>query len=89
MEEGNLEQAWKDNNIVDFNPTHWKYVGDATMRPATYQNQVARDKINDYAREKIGRPLAEEVQLSNFAKKLKEPSISEVPIHICLEISYS
>ena len=70
VEEGYHDQTWKDYNVFDFwkiydiisnqmikyNPTHWKYVGDATMRPATYQNQVSRDKRNNYAREKIGRP---------------------------------
>ena len=47
--EGELNQTWKDDNIVDFwkfcnllynhminyNPTHRKYAVDATMRPAT------------------------------------------------------
>ena len=49
VEEGDLNQTWKDDNIVDFwtfrvllynhminyNPTHHKYAVDATMRPAT------------------------------------------------------
>ena len=29
MEEEDLEQTWKDNNIVDFDPTYRKYAGDA------------------------------------------------------------
>ena len=59
------------------------------MRPATQQNQAARYKIKDDARVKRGRALSEKVQLSNFVKKSKKPSIAEVPIHVCVGISYS
>ena len=85
MAERELDQTWKDHNIFDlwtfrdllsnqmikYNPTHHKYVGGTNMRPAKYQNQAARYKINYYARGKGSRPLVEEVQLSNFEKKKK------------------
>ena len=75
--------------MLKYNPTHQKYAGDSNMRPAAQQNQASRDKIKDDARLKIGRPLAEDLQLSNFAKNPKKPSISEVPIHVCVGISHS
>ena len=76
-----IDQTWKDNNIIDlwtfrdilsnqtikYNPNHRKYAGDANMRPGTQQNQSARNKSKDNARKKIGKPLEEEIQLSNFA----------------------
>ena len=54
--ERNLEQTWKDNNIVVFwkfcyllsnqmlkyNSTHRKYAGDTNMIPNTQKNQAAR-----------------------------------------------
>ena len=75
--------------MLKYNPTHHKYAGDANMIPAAQQNQASRDKIKDDARLKIGRPLAEDLQLSNFSKNPKKPSISEVPIHVCVGISHS
>ena len=59
------------------------------MRPATYQNQAAGDNIKDDSRGEIDKLLAEDLQLSNFAKKSKNPSISEVPIHFCVGIYHS
>ena len=58
--------------MIKYNQNHRKYVGDTNMRPDTQQNQVSRYKRKDDASTKRGRSLAEEVQLSNFAKKLKE-----------------
>ena len=79
--EGDLDQTWKDENIFDlwkfrdllsnqmikYNPNHRKYAGDTNMRPGTQQNQSARNKSKDNARKKIGTPLEEDIQLSNFA----------------------
>ena len=84
VEEGELHQTWKDdkkidfwtfryllsNQMIEYNPTHHKYAGDANMRPDTQQNQAAREKSKETTRVKRGRPSAEKVQLSKFAKKL-------------------
>ena len=86
MEEGELDQTWKGENIVDLwkfcyllsnqmlnhNPTHQKYASDTNMRPSTQQNQAARDHNKDDARGKIESTLEEDIQLSNFSKKIKE-----------------
>ena len=72
--EGEIYQTWKDDNIVDFwtfcdilsnqmikyNPTHYKYEGNSNMIPAKHQNQSARDNIKDDTREKRGWPPAED-----------------------------
>ena len=85
MAEGELNQTWKDDNIVDFwkncdllsnkiikyNPAHFKYTGEANMRPAKQQNQSAIEKIKEDTRGKIVRPSEEEVQFSNFVNKNK------------------
>ena len=52
--------------MIKYNPTHYKYESDANVRPATQHNQATRDKINYYEKVKIGSPLAEKVQMSNF-----------------------
>ena len=52
--------------MIKYNPTHHKYSGEANMIPATQQNQAAIDKSKDDTRGKRGRPLVEEVQLSNL-----------------------
>ena len=36
--------------MIKYNPTHFKYSGDANMRPTTHQNQAARDQIKDSTR---------------------------------------
>ena len=101
--EGELDQIWKGENIVDLwkfcyllsnqmlnhKPTHQKYASDTNMRPSTQQNQAARDHNKDDARGKIESPLEEDIQLSNFSKSPKKPSIAEVPIHACVGISHS
>ena len=103
MVEVYLSQTWKDNNIVGFwtfcdilfnqmmnyNSTHRKYEGESRMRPAKQKIQSTKSKSKDSARVKIGRPLSEEFQFSNLSKKSKKPSISEVPFHVCVGISYS
>ena len=80
--EGELDQKWKDDNIVDFwkfhdllsnhminyNPTHHKYSGDTNIRTATHQNKSSRENIKYAERVKLSRPSAEEVQLSEFSK---------------------
>ena len=72
--EGYLDQTLKDFNIFDFwtfcdilsnqmikyNPTHYKYEGNSNMIPAKHQNQSARDNIKDDTREKRGWPPAED-----------------------------
>ena len=82
VSEGELDQKWKEKNIVDsctfhdllsnqminYNPTHHKYSGDANIRTATHENKSARENIKGDERVKIVRPSAEEVQLSNFSK---------------------
>ena len=102
-EEGELDQTQKDKNVVEFwkfcdilsnqmlkyNPTHRKYVCDTNMRPSTHKKKPTRDKIKDDARGKRGRPLAEDLQLPLFEKKPKDPTISEVQIHVCVGISHS
>ena len=54
--EGELDQKWKDDNIFDlckflylfsnqiikYNPTHWKCTGDSNIVPTTQQNQASR-----------------------------------------------
>ena len=64
-----IDQTWKDNNIIDlwtfrdilsnqmieYNPNHHKYAGDANMRPGTQQNQATRNKRRDDARGKKSR----------------------------------
>ena len=85
VSEWELDQTRKEDNIVDFwkfrdllsnkmiryNPTHRKYAGDANIIPATHHNQASKYKSKDGAREKLGRPLEEEVQFSNWTKKPK------------------
>ena len=86
--EGELDQTWKENNIIEFwtycdllsnqmvkyNPTHCKYAGGTNMRPAKQQNKATRDNSKDDTRGKRGGASAEEVQLSNFAKKIQVSS---------------
>ena len=64
VEEGDLNQTWKDDNIVDFwtfrvllynhlinyNPTHCKYAVYVTLRPATRYYQDARDNRKENPR---------------------------------------
>ena len=85
VSEGEIEQRWKDKNIVDFctfhyilsnqminyNPTHHKYSGDSNIRTAKHQNKSAMENRKVAERVKIVRPSAEEVQLSNFSKNLR------------------
>ena len=80
VSEGELDQKWKDKNIVDFctfhyilsnqiincNPTYHKYSCDANIRSATHQNKSERDNSKDAERVKILRLSAEEVQMSNL-----------------------
>ena len=72
MEEGELNQTWKEGNIVDFwtfcdllsnqilkyNPIHRKYASGDSMRPATHKNQSTRYIIQYDSRVKIGKLLA-------------------------------
>ena len=60
------------NQMIGYNPTHCKYAGDDNMRTAKHQNQAEIDHSKDFARGGVGGLLAEEVQFSNFAKKIKE-----------------
>ena len=55
-----------------YNPTHLKYASDSNMIPATQKNQVTIDNSKDDLRDKRGRPLAEDIQFSNFSKKTRE-----------------
>ena len=82
MSEGEIDQKWKDDNIVDFwkfhdllsnqminyNPTHHKYSGEANIRTSTHQNKSSRENSKYAERVKIVRPSVEEVQLSNFSR---------------------
>ena len=54
--------------MINYNPTHHKYSGDANIRTATHQKKSARENRKGAERVKIVRPSAEEVQLSNFSK---------------------
>ena len=63
------------------------------MTPTWYllhrKKKTTIENSNNSERFKWGGLSAEEVQLSNYAKKSKNPSISEVPIHVCVGISHS
>ena len=99
VEEGELAQTWKYNNIFDlwkicdlisnntinYNPTRCKYIGDANIISFSQHNQAEIYKRKDVARGEIGRSLAEDVQLSKFSKKT---GISEVTIHVYMVISH-
>ena len=81
VSEWELDQKWKDKNIVDFctfhyllsnqmincNQTYHKYSCDANIRTVTHQDEYAIENRKGAERVKIVRPSAEEVQLSNFS----------------------
>ena len=75
--------------MIKYNPTHHKYAGDANMGPATHHNQSEIYKRKCDTMLERGRHLSEEFQFYNFEKTPKKPSIAEVPIHVCVEISHS
>ena len=98
LEEGYINNTWKDANISDiwtfhdilfnqmirYRPTQIKYAGDYNIRPATQKNQASIDKSMVSKRRKIGRPSADDIQLYDFSKNLKNTSSAEcAKSHMC------
>ena len=75
--------------MIKYNPTHNKYESDSNIRPSTQHNQAIQKMIKYDSRRENRGDVIMSGSISNFAKKSKKPSISVVPIQVCVGISHS